>query len=100
MRVVNRLRDVTCKGNEEEQDGVLAQEARGAVHHGEHQDFGEAVEQPRDQSPEWVLLPPPFDSLKGQLHQLTMLMDHLTQDHHNDRNEVISSINDLQHNKW
>lgn len=51
-------------------------------------------------SPGHVGLPPPFDTLESHLQHVTLLLEQLGHDLHDDCNAVIDFMNDLQHNKW
>ena len=47
-----------------------------------------------------VALPPPYNILESQLWHVTLLMEQMEKNLHDDRNEVISFMNDLYHNQW
>lgn len=69
--------------------------SQGVVHHVDHHDDQEEMEQKNSISLGHVDLPSPFDCLEAQFFQVTTIVEKLARDCHDDRNEIIGFMNDL-----
>lgn len=69
------------------------------MHPLELHDEGEELEQPHVIYLWHVDLPPLFDFLEAQIRQVKMVIEQLAHDCYNDQNEVISFVNEIQHNQ-